>query len=166
MSTGARTAVAGDRDAPLERDATVINRQVPKGRAVQAEQRARAGVAGLLHCRFIAGIEEQTRRVLDNLGAVLAEAGLGYGDVVKCSVFLTNMDDFPAFDAAYAHYFGASAPARSTLGVAALPKGAAAKYAVLLGDEKANARALDADTGKELWSTKLDDHPIIAGVPT
>ena len=70
------------------------------------------------------GIEEQTRRVLDNLGAVLAEAGLGYGDVVKCSVFLTNMDDFPAFDAAYAHYFGASAPARSTLGVAALPKGA------------------------------------------
>lgn len=70
------------------------------------------------------GIEEQTRRVLDNLGAVLAEAGLGYGDVVKCSVFLTDMNDFPAFDSAYTHYFGASPPARSTLGVTALPKGA------------------------------------------
>ena len=70
------------------------------------------------------GIEEQTRRVLDNLGAVLAEAGLGYGDVVKCTVFLTDMNDFPAFDGAYAHYFGASPPARSTLGVAALPRGA------------------------------------------
>jgi 2-iminobutanoate/2-iminopropanoate deaminase len=69
-------------------------------------------------------IEEQTRRVLDNLGAVLAEAGLGYGDVVKCTVFLADMQDFPAFDGAYAHYFGASPPARSTIGVAALPRGA------------------------------------------
>lgn len=76
-------------------------------------------------CELVTGgIEEQTRRVLDNLGAVLAEAGLGYGDVVKCSVFLTDMNDFPAFDSAYTHYFGASPPARSTLGVTALPKGA------------------------------------------
>lgn len=71
------------------------------------------------------GIEVQTRRVLDNLGAVLAEAGLGYGDVVKCTVFLTKLEDFAAFDAAYAHYFGASPPARSTVQVAGLPRGAA-----------------------------------------
>jgi len=69
-------------------------------------------------------IEEQTRRVLDNLGAVLAEAGLGYGDVVKCGVFLTDMNDFRAFDAAYAQYFGAEPPARSTVQVAGLPRGA------------------------------------------
>jgi 2-iminobutanoate/2-iminopropanoate deaminase len=70
------------------------------------------------------GIEEQTRRVLDNLGAVLSEAGLGYGDVVKCTVFLKDMADFPAFDSAYAHYFAASPPARSTVQVAGLPRGA------------------------------------------
>ncbi|HWP04757.1 MAG TPA: RidA family protein [Polyangiaceae bacterium] len=69
-------------------------------------------------------IGEQTRRVLDNLGAVLAEAGLGYEDVVKCTVFLMDLADFKDFDAAYAHYFGASPPARSTIGVAALPRGA------------------------------------------
>jgi 2-iminobutanoate/2-iminopropanoate deaminase len=69
-------------------------------------------------------IGEQTRRVLDNLGAVLAEAGLGYEDVVKCTVFLTDLGDFKAFDTAYAHYFSASPPARSTIGVAALPRGA------------------------------------------
>ena len=70
------------------------------------------------------GIEEQTRRVLDNLGAVLAEAGLGYRDVVKCGVFLTDMNEFRAFDGAYAQYFGAEPPARSTVQVAALPRGA------------------------------------------
>lgn len=70
------------------------------------------------------GIEAQTRRVLDNLGAVLAEAGLGYGDVVKCTVFLADLADFAAFDGAYAHYFGASPPARSTVQVAGLPRGA------------------------------------------
>ena len=59
-------------------------------------------------------IAEQTRRVLDNLGE----------DVVKCTVFLMDLADFKAFDAAYAHYFGASPPARSTIGVAALPRGA------------------------------------------
>jgi 2-iminobutanoate/2-iminopropanoate deaminase len=69
-------------------------------------------------------IEEQTRRVLDNLGAVLAEAGLGYGDVVKCTVFLAELKDFSAFDTAYAHYFGASPPARSTVQVSGLPRGA------------------------------------------
>ncbi len=69
-------------------------------------------------------IEVQTRRVLDNLGAVLTEAGLGYGDVVKCTVFLADLADFAAFDRAYAHYFGASPPARSTVQVSGLPRGA------------------------------------------
>lgn len=70
------------------------------------------------------GVAEQTRRVLDNLGAVLAEAGLGYADVVKCTVFLTDLAEFREFDAAYAHYFGSSPPARSTVQVAGLPRGA------------------------------------------
>lgn len=70
------------------------------------------------------GIEEQTRAVLDNLGAVLAAAGVGYADVVKCGVFLSDLSDFAAFDAVYARYFAASPPARSTVQVAGLPRGA------------------------------------------
>ena len=70
------------------------------------------------------GIEAQTARVLDNLAAVLAAAGGGLADVVKTTVFLASMDDFPAMNQVYATYFGAEPPARSTVGVAALPKGA------------------------------------------
>jgi 2-iminobutanoate/2-iminopropanoate deaminase len=70
------------------------------------------------------GIEEQTRVALENLGAVLTEAGLGYQDVVKCGVFLADLGDFAAFDAVYAEYFDKEPPARSTVGVSALPRGA------------------------------------------
>ncbi len=71
------------------------------------------------------GIEEQTRRCLDNLAAVLEGAGLGLDDVVKCTVFLTDMADFAAMNAAYRGYFTEPFPARTTIGVAALPLGAA-----------------------------------------
>jgi 2-iminobutanoate/2-iminopropanoate deaminase len=69
-------------------------------------------------------IEEETRQVLDNLGKVLAEAGAGFNDVVKCGVFLTDLGQFAAFDAVYAEYFGAEPPARATVEVRALPRGA------------------------------------------
>ena len=71
------------------------------------------------------GIEEQTRRCLDNLAAVLEGAGLGLDDVVKCTVFLTDMADFAAMNAAYRGYFAEPFPSRTTIGVAALPLGAA-----------------------------------------
>ena len=70
------------------------------------------------------GIEAQTAQVLDNLTAVLAAAGLTLRDVVKTTVFLVSMDDFPAMNEVYARYFDEDPPARSTIGVAALPKGA------------------------------------------
>jgi 2-iminobutanoate/2-iminopropanoate deaminase len=70
------------------------------------------------------GIEAQTAQVLDNLTAVLAAAGLTLGDVVKTTVFLASMDDFPAVNEVYARYFDEDPPARSTIGVSALPKGA------------------------------------------
>ena len=70
------------------------------------------------------GIEAQTVQVLDNLMALLAAAGLTLGDVVKTTVFLVSMDDFPAMNEVYARYFDEDPPARSTIGVAALPKGA------------------------------------------
>lgn len=70
------------------------------------------------------GIEELTEQSLKNLGAVLKEAGCGYEDVVKTTVFLKNMSDFAAMNGVYAKYFKTECPARSAVEVAALPKGA------------------------------------------
>src|SRR5450759_992209 len=70
------------------------------------------------------GIEASTERVLDNMEAVLGSAGLRFSDVVKTTVFLVKGEDFPAMNAIYARRFGDHRPARSTVIVAALPKGA------------------------------------------
>jgi 2-iminobutanoate/2-iminopropanoate deaminase len=66
----------------------------------------------------------QAEQALKNLGAVLDAAGLSYVDVVKTTVFLLDMNDFAAVNAVYAKYFDANKPARSTVAVAGLPKGA------------------------------------------
>ncbi len=65
----------------------------------------------------------QTRRVMANLQAVLAAAGAGWNNVVKMTVFLTNMADFPRVNEVLAEILGDSRPARSTVQVAALPRG-------------------------------------------
>jgi 2-iminobutanoate/2-iminopropanoate deaminase len=73
---------------------------------------------------FLTGtIEEETERTLRNLGAVLDAAGVGFADVVKTTVFLTNMDDFAAMNGVYATFFPDPPPARTTVAVKALPKG-------------------------------------------
>ncbi len=69
-------------------------------------------------------IRVQTRRVLDNLQAVLTAAGTSAASVVKTTCFLLDMADFPAFNEVYAEMFGAGKPARSTVQVAQLPMGA------------------------------------------
>lgn len=71
------------------------------------------------------GIKEQTVQVLENLKAVLAEAGATLDNTIKTTVFLQDMGDFAEFNGIYAEYFGEeNAPARSTVQVAALPIGA------------------------------------------
>jgi 2-iminobutanoate/2-iminopropanoate deaminase len=70
------------------------------------------------------GIQAATSRVLDNIEAVLKSAGLGFSDVVKTTVFLIKGEDFPEMNSIYAARFGDHRPARSTVIVAALPKGA------------------------------------------
>lgn len=70
------------------------------------------------------GVEEQAEQCLENLTAVLAAAGCTAGDVVKTTVFLTDMGDFAAVNGVYAKYFTADCPARSAVQVGALPKGA------------------------------------------
>ena len=69
-------------------------------------------------------VTAQTEGALRNLGAVLAAAECGFADVVKTTIFLTDINDFAAVNAAYATVFGETKPARSTVAVAALPKGA------------------------------------------
>jgi 2-iminobutanoate/2-iminopropanoate deaminase len=80
------------------------------------------------------GIREQTRRVLDNLAAVLEEADLDMANVVKTTVFLKSMADFTAMNEIYAQYFapeGVVPPARSTVEVARLPKDALVEIEVI-----------------------------------
>jgi len=73
----------------------------------------------------------QTRRVLDNVGAILAAAGTGFDRVVKTTVFLADMNDFAAMNEVYATYFTSPAPARSTVAAAGLPKGARIEIEVI-----------------------------------
>jgi 2-iminobutanoate/2-iminopropanoate deaminase len=69
-------------------------------------------------------VAAQTRRVLDNLGAVLKAAGLSFADVVRTTVFLADMNDFAAMNDVYGKYFSEPYPARATVQVARLPKDA------------------------------------------
>jgi len=70
------------------------------------------------------GIKEQTRRSLLNIQAILAEAGLTMGNVIKTTVFMADMADFADMNAVYAEFFSEPYPARSAVAVKTLPKGA------------------------------------------
>ncbi len=77
-------------------------------------------------------VQAQTRTVLNNVRAILAAAGATFGNVVKSTVFLADMNDFPAMNAVYQEYFGlTNCPARSTIQVARLPKDAKVEIEVV-----------------------------------
>lgn len=67
-------------------------------------------------------VESQAKQVMKNLKAVLAEAGTGFDKVLKCSIFLADMDDFSAVNEIYGGYFPENPPARETVAVKTLPK--------------------------------------------
>lgn len=69
-------------------------------------------------------VSGQAEQVFANIAAILKEAGLGFADVVKSTVFITDMSDFPALNAVYAKYYTENCPARSTIAVKGLPLGA------------------------------------------
>ena len=79
------------------------------------------------------GIKEQTRQSLLNVKAVLEEAGLTMGDVVKTTVFMADMNDFADMNAVYAEFFTEPYPARSAVAVKSLPKGALVEIEVIAG---------------------------------
>lgn len=76
-------------------------------------------------------IKVQTERVLQNVKAILDDQGLTFANVVKSTVFLTNLADFAGMNEIYAKYFTNDFPARSTIQVAALPKGAIVEIEVI-----------------------------------
>jgi 2-iminobutanoate/2-iminopropanoate deaminase len=76
-------------------------------------------------------IAAQTHRVMQNVRAVLAAGDATFADVVKTTIYLVDMNDFAAVNAAYGEYFTGVAPARSTVAVAALPKGSRVEVEVL-----------------------------------
>ena len=76
-------------------------------------------------------IKAQADRVLQNVQAILDDQGLTFANVVKSTVFMTNLADFAAMNEVYAKYFTTEFPARSTIQVAALPKGASVEIEVI-----------------------------------
>ena len=76
-------------------------------------------------------VRAQTERVLENVKVILAHEKLSFTNVIKTTVFLTNLADFGAMNEVYGTYFGAPYPARSTIQVAALPKGANVEIEVI-----------------------------------
>ena len=68
-------------------------------------------------------VKEQTHQVMKNIEAVLKQASLNFGSIVKTTIFVTDMNDFATVNEVYSSYLQAPYPARSTVGVASLPKG-------------------------------------------
>ncbi len=94
-------------------------------------------------------ISEQTRRVLDNLTAVLAAENLNFNHIVKTTIFLMDMNDFQAVNEVYASYFNAQPPARSTVQVSGLPKGARVEIeCIAVSDQKPAGGQLSVDVGE------------------
>lgn len=77
------------------------------------------------------GVEPETHQVMKNLAAILGDVGLGYSDIVKTTIFLADMADFPVVNAAYGEYVADAKPARSTVEVAALPLGVQVEIEVI-----------------------------------
>ena len=78
-------------------------------------------------------IEVQTKQVMENLQAIIKEAGMTLQNVLKCSCFLKDMEDFVKFNSVYNRYFAESLPARETVEVGKLPKGAQVEVSAICG---------------------------------
>ena len=88
-------------------------------------------------------ITTQTRRVMDNIAALLRTEGLSFDHVVKTTIFLTNLGDFQRVNEIYGSYFKNDPPARSTVQVSALPRGANVEIEVIAAAAEADQTAYD-----------------------
>jgi 2-iminobutanoate/2-iminopropanoate deaminase len=88
-------------------------------------------------------INVQTRRVMENISAVLRAEGLNFESIVKTTIFLTDLGDFQAVNELYGSYFKSDPPARSTVQVAALPKAANVEIEVIAVADPTGGKAID-----------------------
>ncbi|MFC4984781.1 RidA family protein [Salinicoccus siamensis] len=79
-------------------------------------------------------VQAQTKQVMDNVGHVLEAAGLGYDNVVKATIFISDMNDFPQINEVYGRYFTGKLPARSCVEVSRLPKDVKVEIEVIASD--------------------------------
>ena len=79
-------------------------------------------------------VQAQTKKVMDNVGHVLEAAGLGYDNVVKATIFISDMNDFPQINEVYGRYFTGKLPARSCVEVSRLPKDVKVEIEVIASD--------------------------------
>ena len=94
--------------------------------------------------QIVAGdITAQTGRVMDNIAGLLRAEGLGFDDIVKTTIFLTNLGDFQTVNQIYGSYFKNDPPARSTVQVAALPRGANVEIEVIAAARTSEQTAYD-----------------------
>jgi 2-iminobutanoate/2-iminopropanoate deaminase len=91
-------------------------------------------------------IAEQTRRVLENIAALLKAEHLNFEHVVKTTIFLVSMEDFQSVNEVYANYFRENPPARSTVAVSALPKGAKVEIEVIAVASEGSTGGIASDT--------------------
>jgi 2-iminobutanoate/2-iminopropanoate deaminase len=88
-------------------------------------------------------ISAQARRVMENIGAVLRAEGLTFENIVKTTIFLTNLADFQTVNELYGSYFKSDPPARSTVQVAALPKSANVEIEVIAATNPTGGKSID-----------------------
>lgn len=88
-------------------------------------------------------IATQTRRVMDNIGAMLKAEGITFDNIVKTTIFLTNLGDFQTVNETYGSYFKQDPPARSTVQVSALPRGASVEIEVIAAVAETSQTAYD-----------------------
>ena len=88
-------------------------------------------------------IATQTRRVLDNIASILRAEGMTFDSIVKTTIFLTTLDDFQTVNETYGSYFKQDPPARSTVQVSALPRGANVEIEVIAAAAEADQTAYD-----------------------
>jgi 2-iminobutanoate/2-iminopropanoate deaminase len=88
-------------------------------------------------------VNAQTRRVMENIAAVLRAEELTFGNIIKTTIFLTSLADFQAVNDLYGSYFKSDPPARSTVQVAALPKGANVEIEVIAAAPPSGDKAID-----------------------
>ena len=88
-------------------------------------------------------VNAQTRRVMENITAVLRAEGLNFENIIKTTIFLTNLTDFQTVNELYGSHFKSDPPARSTVQVAALPKGANVEIEVIAAANLTGEKSID-----------------------